>query len=92
MPEHDTYKAIERFAKNNSDPAAVLGYVFLKRRTELSVQAAADSAGMTLYEYLGCKQRRPRSLGDMTEDQRRDMYQEMCRSVGVQLDPDTFSK
>ena len=72
MPEHDTYKAIERFAKNNSDPTAVLGYVFLKRRTELSVQAAAESAGMALYEYLGCKRRAPKSLGDMTEDQRRD--------------------
>ena len=90
MPELDTYKAIERFARNNSDPSAVLGYACLKRRTELHVRAAASVAGVTLSEYLGCKRRATGSLNEMTEDQRLNMYMEMCRSVGVQLDPGTF--
>lgn len=98
MPEHDTYKAIERYARDNSNPAAVLGYLMLKRRTELSLLWKAKNSdyetSTALRMYLGMPEVKSvvKDMRDMPEQDRLDMFMAACSSVGIELDPSTFKK
>lgn len=96
MPEFDTYKAIERYAKNNDNPEAFLGYQFLKRRTQATIMWRTLMTGIdssaAIKLYLGIKESvgASRDLADMSEEERKAMYDAACREAGIQLDPSTF--
>lgn len=99
MPEFDTYNTIERFARDNHNPATVQAYVFLRRRAELMMRwriwtsDAADLEQAT-NAYLGLNKRlsQPRTFLDMDEPDRQRLFAEACKDVGVQIDPSTFTK
>lgn len=96
MPEFDTYKVIERYAKNNDSPEAYLGYQFLKHRTQAAIMWRTSitefDIGSALSAYLGLKDKLGgRGMADMSEEERKQMYDEMCREAGIQLDPKTFT-
>jgi hypothetical protein len=98
MPEFDTYKAIERYAKDNSSPEAILGFQMLRKRTETTIMWRTVLTGLdisaALKMYLGISDRAAGSkkLEDMTEEERRKAYAAACMSTGIQLDPETFKK
>ena len=100
MPEFDTYNAIQRYAKDNDSAEAALAYVFLKKRTErqllwraaslgfADLNAALDLVmGITSNDSSGS----PTSLADMTEDQRRKLYDAACKQAGIKLDPSALT-
>lgn len=98
MPEFDTYHAIERFAKNNSDSEAIQAYLFLRKRTELAIRwralQEADHLGLqkAMDLYMGSKSQTTHAakLEDMSEKQRQAMFAQACAATGVQLDPSLF--
>ena len=101
MPEFDTYNAIQRYAKRNNDPAAVLAYVFLKTRTERQLMWRAVSLGLpdlkaALDLTMGITNKpssnNPASMADMSEEQRRKLYDAACKQAGIQLDPSALTK
>ena len=99
MPEFDTYKAIERFAKDNNDASALLAYKCLKHRTEAIVRWRIASASpldiaSALNSYLGIthKTAAPKSLTDMSEADRQELYMAACQQLGVKIDPTSFTK
>jgi hypothetical protein len=95
MPEFDTYNAIERFARDNTDSAAYQAYRFLKHKASLMVQwRALQYAGYLEYQqakelYTGTHERVeiPKTLEDMTEEQRKEMFMQACEATGTKLDP-----
>lgn len=97
MPEFDTYHALERFAKNPSDAAAIQAYLFLRKRTEHMIRWRAlqelDRFGIhkAIELYTGTKEHKaPKTLADMTEEQRQDLFTKACAAAGVQIDPSLF--
>ena len=100
MPELDTYHALERFAKDNANYEARQAYLFLKRRTELSIQWRAFS--MVDYAplqklaelYLGVKDRSAEltDMADMSEPDRQQLFEWACSQTGVEIDPKLFTK
>ncbi len=99
MPEFDTYNTIERFARDNRNPASVQAYIFLRRRAELMMRwrvltSAADNMELATDAYLGLKHTiaKSRSFIDMDEQDRQKLFMEACKDAGVQIDPNTFTK
>lgn len=100
MPALDTYHTIERFAKNNSDAEALLAYRFLKHRTSLAVKWQAlqyvpvIEHGKAVDLYTGTVEREPvaKSLENMSEKERLNMFQQACMATGMQLDPSLLRK
>ena len=98
MPEFDTYHALERFARNNSDQAAIQAYRFLKKRTELAIrwQALRELDHMDLQKaveiYTGVNTASANidKLEDMTEEQRMSLFEHACKETGIQIDPSLF--
>jgi len=100
MPEFDTYHALERFARDNSNNETRQAYLFLRRRTELSIQWRA--LGMAEYApikelaelYMGFKDKVKKidKLEDMEEEDRQKLFAEACAQTGVQIDPELFTK
>ena len=102
MPEFDTYHAIERYARNTDDPAAILSYRMLKRRTEIAVMWRAvcnfgahnllNTASIQMGAFAADKkQPKPMDMGSMTEKERKDMFMKAVEEVGIQLDPETLA-
>ena len=54
MPELDTYKGIERYARHPDDPAARLGFEWLRYATENRIRWKAFTAMDTDHIQLGC--------------------------------------
>ena len=99
MPEFDTYHALERFARDNSDSEAIQAYLFLRKRTERAIRWRAmqevDRMGLQkAVEFCtGIRfNKAPEKLEEMTEEQRRAMFEKACADTGVQLDPSLFKK
>ena len=101
MPEFDTYHAIERYARNNSDSAAIQAYLFLRKRTERAIRWRAmqeyDRMGLqkAIQFYTGIQDRaKPevQKLDEMTEEQRQELFKQACAQTGVQIDPSLFKK
>lgn len=103
MPEFDTYKAIERYAKHNNDRAAVQSYLMLKRRTRLSVfwrsicAFGVDKEQPASTVQMGAftedkKVEKTTDLAAMTEEERRNMFMQVMDQVGIQLDPKTLAE
>lgn len=98
MPALDTYNAIQRYAEDNSDPAAVQAYYFLMRRTERAALWYANTQGVgdlgtAMRQYLGMHlNAKPVTMAGMSENDRRKMYEEACKAKGIQLDPEAFKK
>lgn len=101
MPEFDTYNAIQRYAQSNNDPGAVLAYVFLKNRTERQLMWRAVSMGLpdlqsALELTMGITKKgvanNPASMADMTEEQRRKLYDAACKQAGIKIDPSALTK
>jgi hypothetical protein len=100
MPEFDTYHVLERFARDNANSEARQAYLFLRRRTELSIQWRA--LGMAEYApmkkltdlYMGVKDtmEKVEKLEDMTEEARQKLFAQACAQTGVQIDPELFTK
>ena len=103
MPEFDTYRAIERYAKHNNDRAAVQSYLMLKRRTRLSVfwrsicafgvdkEQPASTVQMGAFSEEK-KVEKATDLASMTEKERLDMFMNAMDEVGMQLDPETLAE
>ena len=101
MPEFDTYNAIQRYAQRNNDAEAALAYVLLKTRTERQLMWRAVSMGLTdlqaaLDLAMGITKKAasnsPTTMADMTEEQRRRLYDAACKQAGIQLDPSALTK
>jgi hypothetical protein len=99
MPEFDTYHILERFAKDNASTETRQAYLFLKRRTELSIQWKAISrAELAPIDkladiYMGTKaNKQSTNLGAMSEEERQDLFKKACAQVGVKIDPKIFTK
>lgn len=100
MPALDTYHTIERFARNNSDLEALLAYRCLKHRTELAVKWQAFQyvpaidlmKAINLYTGVVERTETPKSMGDMTEQERIELYAQACKAKGIQLDPSLLRK
>lgn len=103
MPEFDTYKALERYAKHNDERAAVQSYLFLKRRTRLSVLWRSICAFGLEKEQLASalqmgafaeekKVQHATNLADMTEEERRQLYMNALNEIGYELDPETLAE
>lgn len=103
MPEFDTYKAIERYAKHNNDRAAVQSYLMLKRRTRLSVfwrsicAFGVDKEQSATTVQMGAfseekKVEKQTDLASMTEKERLAMFMNAMDEVGMQLDPETLAE
>ena len=99
MPEFDTYKAIERFAKDNNDASALLAYKCLKHRTEAMIRWRVASAmpldgAAALNSYMGITNQAtaPKDLSGMSEEARRALYVNACAQLGVKIDPASFTK
>ena len=97
MPEFDTYHALERFARNPSDGAAIQAYLFLRKRTERMIRWRAlqelDRFGIqkAIDIYTGTRSHKaPKTLADMTEEQRQELFTKACAAAGVQIDPSLF--
>ena len=100
MPALDTYKTIERFARDPDDGAALQAYKFLRHRTALEIKWQAfqyvptieHSAAVNL--YTGTKEYAPvvKDLSEMSEPQRQDLFEQACKATGVQLDPSILRK
>lgn len=103
MPEFDTYRAIERYAKHNNDRAAIQSYLMLKRRTRLSVfwrsicafgidkEQPASTVQMGAFTEEK-KVEKTTDLGAMTEEERRAMFMKAVDEAGIQLDPETLAE
>lgn len=100
MPEFDTYHILERYARDNSSIENRQAFLFLRRRTELSIcwraLVAVDRAPISkLVElYLGVKgdKVKAKKLADMTEAERLDLFKSACTKTGIKLDPSLFKK
>ena len=100
MPSLDTYKTIERFAKNPEDSAALQAYKFLRHRTALEIKwkafqyvpAIEHNAAVDLYTGARDKTVSAKSLEEMSEPQRMDLFEQACKAAGVQLDPSILRK
>ena len=101
MPEFDTYNAIKRYAQHNNDAEATLSYVFLRSRTERQLMWRAVSLGLpdlqaALELVMGMTRRvspdNPAAMADMTEEQRRKLYDAACKQAGIKIDPSALTK
>lgn len=100
MPALDTYKTIERFARNPDDGAALQAYKFLRHRTALEVKwqalqyVPAMEHGTAVDLYTGTNERVTvaKDLSEMSEPQRQDLFEQACKATGVQLDPSILRK
>ena len=100
MPALDTYKTIERFARNPDDGAALQAYKFLRHRTALEIKwqafqyVPAIEHGAAVDLYTGAKERVTvaKDLSEMSEPQRQDLFEQACKATGVQLDPSILRK
>ena len=103
MPEFDTYKAIERYAKHNNDRAAVQSYLMLKRRTRLSVfwrsicAFGVDKEQPASTVQMGAfaeekKVEKATDMASMTEKERLAVFMDAMDEVGMQLDPETLAE
>ena len=96
MPELDTYNTIQRYAEANNDPAAVQAYVLLKTRAERMALWRAVSLGLpdlkaALDLTLGLSgKKNPSKLADMSEEERRKLYDAACKAAGIEIDPAAF--
>ena len=108
MPEFDTYKGIERFARAPDDPAAALSYFWLMERTKRQLMWRALSgfgseglaAGYSM--QLGCAGASDGStskrgldleaLAELAKPDRDAVYIDLCKRAGITIDPVTLTK
>lgn len=103
--EFDTYKAIEKYAKHPRSADAVIGFEYLLRCTRRRVLWEALKAGgpdaldTMQHIYLGTsptsgehsgKQLTMDAFASMSNEQRDTLFSAMCKSVGLDIDPETL--
>lgn len=100
MPQFDTYRVLERYAKHPGNRDAVLGFLLLYMETETRSRWNAFSAfphadlHQALQLYLGAhdKQVKHGSLTDQlmaskTKEDEVAAFLKLCASMGVNVDP-----
>ena len=107
MPEFDTYKGIERYAKHPDDIEAVQSFHWLMRRTKRQlIWRAISVLGLEGLELgyrlqLGCTDEGapeqsntfdPDVLPKLSQEDRDTAYLELCKSVGITVDPAALSR
>ena len=99
MPEFDTTGIIKRYACNNNGLEERQAYRILKRRTFYAIRWRITSSfphGILspIYDYcVGAHEAtEDKSMVDMTEEQRQDLFRSACSAVGLSIDPETFNR
>ena len=107
MPEFDTYKGIERYARHPEDPAAILSFYWLMQRTkrQLTWRAVShfgvDDMSTGYMMQLGCTETQgqaqtnvfdPDAITQLSKEDREAAYIAACKSVGLAVDPATLSR
>ena len=102
MPEFDTYGAIKRYAQAPDDFAAKQAYQWLKRSTYYALRwdASARTSGANvpaaIVYRIGANLKQSAkaylNLPAMSENARKDAYLDICKSVGLNIDPSIFNK
>lgn len=104
IPEFDTYKGLERFAKDPREPENLMAFNCLCKQAETrAVWQAASNFGIDKLEdsiklitgSLGERAKSAKgaldltSFMDKTEEEQLAMYNKICEMAGVKVDPTT---
>lgn len=104
LPEFDTYRILENYARDPDDYRNILALRVLKRRARLQLQwrvlhsrfASSDSIETLFDLLLGHHEKHvaaPKTdMNQMSEAELMDMYNKALAEVGLSIDPEALAK
>lgn len=100
MPQFDTYRVLERYAKHPGNRDAVLGFLLLYKETEARARWNAFSAfpradlNQAMQLYLDVRDRKAlrgsvtdQLMASKTKEEEIEAFIKFCASMGVNVDP-----